>query len=46
MPKFVIQRSLPTTITNAKVVPEGAATDHYLIGGGPLTQRMPLDSFL
>jgi len=38
--------SLPTTITNAKVLPDGAATDHYLIEGGPLTQRMPLGSFL
>jgi len=27
--------SLPTTITNAKMVPEGATTDHYLIEGGP-----------
>jgi hypothetical protein len=24
----------------------GATTDHYLIEGGPLTQRMPLGSFL
>jgi hypothetical protein len=38
--------SLPTTITNAKVLPEGATTDHYLIEGSPLTQRMPLGSFL
>jgi hypothetical protein len=27
--------SLPTTITNAKMVPEGATTDHYLIEGWP-----------
>ena len=30
--------SLPTTITNAKMVPEGATTDHYLIEGGPRQQ--------
>ena len=30
--------SLPTTITNAKMVPEGATTVHYLIEGGPRRQ--------
>ena len=38
--------SLPTTITNAKMVPIEATTDHYLIEGGPLQQRMTLGSFL
>jgi len=38
--------SLPTIITNAKMVPDEATTDHYLIEGGPLQQRMTLGSFL
>jgi len=38
--------SLPTTITSAKMVPDEATTDHYLIEGGPLQQRMTLGSFL
>jgi hypothetical protein len=38
--------SLPTTITNAKMVPDEATTDHYLIEGGPLHQRMKLGLFL
>ena len=36
----------PTTITNAKMVPDGATTDHYLIEGGPLKVEMTLGSFL
>jgi hypothetical protein len=38
--------SLPTTITNAKVVPEGARTDHHLVEGGPLKRPVDLGSFL
>jgi hypothetical protein len=38
--------SLPTTITNAKVVPDGATTDHHLVEGGPLKRSMDLGSFL
>ena len=38
--------SLPTTITSAKMVPDEATTDHHLIEGGPLQQRMTLGSFL
>ena len=35
-----------TTITNAKMVPDEATTDHHRIEGGPLQQRMTLGSFL
>ena len=38
--------SLPTTITNAKVVPEAATTYHHLVQGGPLKQPVDLGSFL
>jgi hypothetical protein len=37
---------MPTTITNAKVIPDGATTDHHLIQGGPLKQPVDLGSFL
>ena len=38
--------SLPTTITNAKVITEGATTDHHLIEGGALKKPVDLGSFL
>jgi hypothetical protein len=38
--------SLPTTITNVKVVPDGAMTDHHLVEGGPLKKPIDLGSFL